>query len=350
MAGKADIAEEIIRIAGVDRIRAEPLGRESAGPTTVLTPLQKRTRQAKRALAASGLVEAVTWSFVSHEQAVLFGGGAAALALANPIAADLSDMRPSLLPGLIAAAGRNAARGVADLAFFEVGQVFRGDGAADQRVAAAAIRAGTAKRGRSGRHWSGPAASVDAFDAKADVLALLAALGVATGGLQVVAPAPGMFHPGRSATLRFGPKGVVGHFGEFHPRVLAALDVAGPLVGFEIVLDDIPAPKSRPTKAKPRLELSDLMPLQRDFAFVVDRHVEAAALIKAALGAERQLVTDVAIFDIYEGQGVPPGKKSVAITATIQPRVATLKDVEIDAVMDKIIAEVAKKTGAVLRG
>ncbi len=349
--GKADVVEEVIRIAGVDRIASTPLPRESAAvPNAVLTLLQKRTRQAKRALAASGLVEAVTWSFVSREQAVLFGGGSAELALANPIASDLSDMRPSLLPGLIATAGRNAARGATELGLFEVGQVFKGDGDADQRVAAAAIRAGTAKRGGGGRHWSGAAQPVDAYDAKADALALLGALGVSTGGLQIAAGGSAAFHPGRSATLRFGPKGLVGTFGELHPRVLAAMDVAGPLVGFEVVLDDIPAPKSRPTKAKARLDLPGLMPLQRDFAFVVDRPVEAAAIVRAALGAERQLVTDVLVFDVYEGQGIPAGKKSVAITATLQPRDGTLKDVEIEAVMGKIIAEVTKKTGAVLRG
>ncbi|WP_158810706.1 phenylalanine--tRNA ligase subunit beta [Beijerinckia sp. L45] len=349
--GKADLVEEVIRIAGVDRVVSTPLPRQSASiPAAILTPLQKRTRQAKRALAASGLVEAVTWSFVSHEQAVLFGGGEPALVLANPIASDLSDMRPSLLPGLIAAVGRNAARGAADLALFEVGQIFKGDGDKDQRIAVAAVRSGTAKPSGGGRHWSGAAGSVDAFDAKADAMALLDALGVPTGGLQVVAGGASAFHPGRSAVLRFGPKGVLGSFGEIHPSVLAAMDVAGPLVGFELILDDIPAPKSKPTKAKARLDLSDFMPLQRDFAFVVDRGVEAGAIVKAALGAERTLVTHVAVFDIYEGQGVPPGQKSVAITATIQPRDQTLKDNEIEAVMGKIIADVTKKTGAVLRG
>jgi phenylalanyl-tRNA synthetase beta chain len=349
--GKADLVEEVIRIAGVDRVVSTPLARQSASiPAAILTPLQKRTRQAKRALAASGLVEAVTWSFVSHEQAVLFGGGAPSLALANPIAADLSDMRPSLLPGLIAAIGRNAARGAGDLALFEVGQVFKGDGEKDQRIAVAAVRGGTAKPSGSGRHWSGAAGAVDAFDAKADAMALLDALGVPTGGLQIVAGGSSAFHPGRSAILRFGPKGVLGCFGEIHPSVLAAMDVSGPLVGFELILDDISAPKSKPTKAKARLDLSDFMPLQRDFAFIVDRAVEAGAIVKAALGAERTLVTDVVVFDIYEGQGVAPGMKSVAITATIQPREQTLKDTEIEAVMGKIIADVSKKTGAVLRG
>lgn len=347
--GKADLVEEIIRIAGVDRVESKPLAREAQSiPAAILTPLQRRNRQAKRALAANGLVEAVTWSFVSREQAILFGGGAPALALANPISADLSDMRPSLLPGLIAAAGRNAKRGYGDLALFEVGQVFQGEGT--QRIAAAAIRTGTAKLAGPGRHWQGGGGAVDMFDAKADAFALLQALGVPVAGLQIVASGSSAFHPGRSAVLRFGPKGVIGFFGELHPLVLAALDVEGPVAGFELILDDIPVPKSKPTKAKARLELPDFMPLQRDFAFLAGRSIEAGAIVKAALAAEKQLVTEASVFDIYEGQGVPPEQKSVAITVTLQPRGKTLTDAEIDAVMAKIIAEVTKRTGAVLRG
>ena len=351
VAGKADLVEEVIRIAGLDRIVPAPLAKRSAAvAAAILTPQQRRTRQAKRALAASGLVEAVTWSFVSREQAALFADGGAALPLANPIAADLSDMRPSLLPGLVAAVGRNAARGFGDLGLFEVGQIFRGDRDTDQRIAAAAVRAGTMKMRGSGRHWSGTAGPVDVYDAKADAMALLAALGVPTGGLQVVAGGSAAFHPGRSGTLRFGPKTIVGRFGELHPRVLAAMNVAGPLVGCEIVLDDIPAPKSRATKAKPRLALSDFMPLQRDFAFVVDRAVEAGDVVKAALGADKTLITDVVVFDVYAGQGVPEGKKSVAVAATIQPRDRTLTDGDIESLTSRIVADVGRKTGAVLRG
>ena len=326
-----------------------PRGTEAVA-TAILTPLQRRTRQAKRALAVGGLVEAVTWSFVSSEQASLFGDGRPNVSLANPIASDLSDMRPSLLPGLIAAAGRNAARGQADLGLFEVGQVFRGDGETDQRMAATAIRTGTAKATGAGRHWSGHAASVDVTDAKADAMALLAALGVPTGGLQIVADAGPAFHPGRSAKLQFGPKVVVGRFGELHPRVLAAMDIAGPIVGFEILLDDIPAPKSKSTKAKVRLDLSDFMPLQRDFAFIVDNTVHGGDIVKAAQNADRISVTGVTLFDVYAGAGVPDGKKSVAVAVTIQPREKTLTDVEIEAIAAKIVGDVSRKTGAVLRG
>jgi phenylalanyl-tRNA synthetase beta chain len=349
--GKADLVEEVVRIVGVDQIAPQPLP-APAEPLgmPVLTPLQRRTRQAKRALAASGLVEAVTWSFVSRREAELFGEGRPPIPLANPISSDLSDMRPSLLPGLIAAARRNAARGMSDIALFEVGQIFRGETENDQRVAAAAIRKGTATPRGEGRHWAGAALPASAYDAKADLMGLLASLGVATGGLQIVAGGTAAFHPGRSALLRFGPKTRVGAFGELHPRVLAALDVGGPIVGFEIILDELPPAKAKATKAKPRLDLPELMPLQRDFAFVVDRSVEAGDIVKAALGAERSLISDIVIFDVYVGQGVPEGKKSVGIAATIQPRDHTLTDAEIEVVAAKIVADVGKKTGATLRG
>ena len=349
--GKADIVEEIVRIAGLDAIVSTPLHRDSAAiPAPILTLLQKRTRMARRSLAAQGLVEAVTWSFISHDRAELFGGGAKELALANPIAADLSDMRPSLLPGLLAAAQRNADRGMGDLALFEVGQIFKGDGDNDQKMSAAALRRGTARATGAGRHWSGASRSVDVFDAKSDVLALLGALGVQTAGMQIVAGGPSFLHPGRSGTLQFGPKGVIGWFGEFHPRVLAALDVSGPLCGFEIILDAVPAPKAKPTKVKPKLDLSDLMPLERDFAFIVDAGVQAGDILKAAQGADRQLIASANVFDVYQGTGIPEGKKSVAISVILQPRDKTLTDTEIEAVMSKIVAEVTKKTGASLRG
>ena len=180
-------------------------------------------------------------------------------------------------------------------------------------------------------------------------MALMAALGVPTGGLQLVPGGPAWFHPGRSGTLQFGPKNVVGWFGELHPKALETLDIAGPLTAFEIVLDDIPAPKQKPTKVKPRLDLPELMPLERDFAFVVDESIRAADLLKAALGADRALIVDANIFDIYQGVGVPEGKKSVAIAITLQPREKTLTDADIEAVSARIVAEANKKTGAVLR-
>ncbi|WP_036286189.1 phenylalanine--tRNA ligase subunit beta [Methylocystis sp. ATCC 49242] len=344
--GKADIVEEIVRILGVDNVPSTPLPRAEGVAPAVLTLMQKRARSARRALAAQGLVEAVTWSFISSEQAEAFGGGSAGLKLANPIASDLSDMRPSLLPGLVAAANRNAARGLGDQNLFEVGQIFVDASEKGQRLAAAGIRRGLSG---AGRHWSGAAQRAGAFDAKADVIALLQTLGVVTGGLQVVPGGPAWFHPGRSATLQFGPKAVIGYFGELHPRALKALDVEGPIAAFEIILDMLPAPKTKPTKIKPKLELSDLQPLSRDFAFIVDRAAPAGDLVKAVAGADKALITSVSVFDIYEGVGVPEGKKSVGVAVTLQPREKTLTDAEIEAVAQKIVAEAGRKTGATLR-
>ncbi len=310
---------------------------------------EKRTRLAKRALAARGLVEAVTWSFIGKSEAEAFGGGKPQLSLANPIASDLSDMRPSLLPGLLKAVGRNVARGLSDVAVFEVGQVFKGDKPEDQSIVATSVRRGLAGPDGLGRHWQGDS-SVDAFDAKADAFALLEALGIPVAGLQVMQGGPSWFHPGRSGTLQFGPKMVVGAFGEVHPRILEALDVKGPVVACEINLDLLPPPKARPTRMKPKLVLPEFQPVSRDFAFIVDKSVPVSDMIKATQAAERALITDIAVFDVYEGTGVPEGKVSIALAVTLQPVEKTLTDTEIDAVSTRIVAEVTKKTGAVLRG
>ncbi len=350
--GKADLVEEVVRIVGLDKVKPEPLPAQAMVNGPVLTLLQRRTRAAKRLLAARGMAETITWSFVSEKQASLFGRSgdmAPRLKLSNPIAADLSDMRPSLLPGLIAAGQRNADRGFHDVALFEVGQVFMGDGDTDQKIAAAAIRRGLATGAGVGRHWSRGASAADVFDAKADVMALLTGLGVAVQGLQVVPGGPSWMHPGRSATLQFGPQNQIGCFGELHPTVLKALDSDGPVVGLEILLDAIPAPKTRPTKMKPKLELSEFQPLTRDFAFLVDRKVKADDLMKAARAADRTMIAEVSLFDVYEGKGVADGQKSLAIEVTLQPKEKTLTDAEIEAIAAKIVAEVTKKTGAVLR-
>jgi phenylalanyl-tRNA synthetase beta chain len=347
--GKADIVEEIVRIAGLDNVPSTEFPRGEFQRKPVLTLMQNRTRKAKRALAARGLGEAVTWSFISRPKAELFGGGSPALALANPIASDLSDMRPSLLPGLVAAAQRNADRGFTDTAIFEVGQVFTGDRPEDQLTAASGIRRGTAKGSGVGRHWSGGNGPADAFDAKADALAALAAAGAPMSALQVVPGGPAWFHPGRSGTIQMGPKTILGWFGELHPRTLEALDAEGPLAAFELILDRIPEPKAKATRAKAPLDLSPFQPVTRDFAFIVDRAVKAADLVRAAQNADRQLVTNVSVFDLYEGKGIEPGKKSLAIEVTIQPRDRTMTDEEIDALAAKIVAEVGKRTGGVLR-
>ena len=288
--GKADIVEEIVRIVGVDRVPSTPFGRGEAPRKPVLTPIQLRTRKGKRALAARGMDEAVTWSFIAKPQAELFGGGKPELALANPIAADLSDMRPSLIPGLVAAAQKNADRGTTDVALFEVGQIFKGDRPEDQLTAASGVRRALAKATGIGRHWSAPAAEVDAFDVKADALAVLTAAGAPAQALQVVPGGPAWFHPGRSGTIQIGPQNVLGHFGELHPRTLEALDADGPLVAFEVILEKIPEPKAKPTRAKPVLELSAFQPVERDFAFVVDHAVKAADILRATQSVDRKLI------------------------------------------------------------
>jgi len=347
---KADVVEQILRIAGVDRAPMTPLPRLDDGvPKPVLTLMQKRTRLAKRTLAALSLREAVTWSFVSHAAAELFGGGAPSLALANPIAADLSDMRPSLIPGLVAAAERNARRGLSDVALFEVGQVFLGPGESDQRVAASAVRRGRAKSGEEGRNWNG-GGLVDVFDAKRDAMALVSALGVNANAVQVAPGGPSFLHPSRAATLRIAPKTVLGWFGQLHPSACEALDAEGPIVAFEITLDAIPAPKAKQVKAKPGLVRSDFMAVERDLAFVVGETVGAADIVKAAEGAERSLVAKVGVFDVYRGEGLPEGAKSVAIHVTLQPRERTLTEAEIEATVARIVSEVSRKTGATLRG
>ncbi|MGY3449073.1 phenylalanine--tRNA ligase subunit beta [Bradyrhizobium sp. USDA 4353] len=347
--GKADVVEEIVRIFGVDKVPMTPFERGDAPRKPVLTPLQLRTRRAKRALAARGMVEAVTWSFISKPAAELFGGGKPELALANPIASDLSDMRPSLLPGLIATVQANADRGFGDAAIFEVGQIFKGDRPEDQFIAASGIRRGIASSKGFGRHWTG-SQPANAYDAKADALAVLAAAGAPMASLQIVSGGPAWMHPGRSGTIQMGPQNVLGHFGELHPRTLEALKADGPLVAFEVILDRIPAAKAKPTRAKPALELSAFQPVSRDFAFIVDRKVKAGDIVKAAQGVDKKLISDVTVFDIYEGKGIEDGKKSVAIAVTLQPRDKTMTDEEIDAVAAKITADVAKKTGGTLRG
>jgi phenylalanyl-tRNA synthetase beta chain len=347
--GKADIVEEVVRIIGVDRVPSTPFERDDKARKPILTPMQLRTRKAKRALATRGIVEAVTWSFVSKPQAELFGGGKAELALANPIAADLSDMRPSLIPGLVAAAQKNADRGFADVALFEVGQIFKGDKPEEQLTAATGVRRALAKASGSGRHWSAKAVEVDCFDAKGDAYAALAAAGAPMQALQVVPGAPAWFHPGRSGTIQIGPQNVLGHFGELHPRTLEALKAEGPLVGFEVILERIPEPKAKATRAKPALELSPFQPVERDFAFVVNRDVKAGDLVRAAQNVDRKLIAGVTLFDVYEGTGIEPGKKSIAIAVTIQPREKTMTDEEIEGLANKIVAEVSKRTGGVLR-
>ncbi len=299
------------------------------------------------------MLEAVTWSFISEEQAKLFGGGAPALKLANPIASDMSDMRPSLLPGLLTAAQRNADKGFGDVAIFEVSGTYEGDTPETQRRVAGGIRRGTASLNGAGRLWSNAAKGggkpVDVFDAKADAIAVLEACGVPMGNVQFEPGGPAWYHPGRSGTIKLGPKIILGSFGEFHPKTLEALDVSGALCGFEIYVDAMPEPKKKATRTKPALDLSPFQAVKRDFAFVVDKTVEAGAILRAASGADRKLVTGVSVFDVFEGASLGEGKKSIAIEVTIQPVERTLTDEDFEALTAKIVANVTKSTGGVLR-
>lgn len=351
--GKADLVEEVMRIHGVDQIKPEPIEKLSSVNAKILTTLQIRTRTAKRALASRGMLEAVTWSFIPEDQAKLFGGGARALKLANPIAADMSDMRPSLLPGLLSAAQRNADKGFGDVAIFEVSGTYESDGPEGQRRVAGGIRRGTASINGTGRLWSnnakGGGKSVDVFDAKADALAVLEACGLPMGNVQIEKGAPEWYHPGRSGTIKMGPKVVLGYFGEFHPKTLGALDVSGALCGFEVFLDAMPEPKKKATRTKPPLELSPFQAVKRDFAFVVSSDVEAGAIVKAASTADRKLIAGVNVFDVFEGASLGEGRKSIAIEVLIQPAERTLTDEDFDTLTAKIVANVEKTTGGTLR-
>ena len=306
--GKADIVEEVVRILGVDRVPSTPFDRGPAPRKPVLTTIQVRTRKAKRALAARNLVEAVTWSFIAKKHAELFGGGKPELELANPIAADLSDMRPSLVPGLVAAAQKNADRGFPDAALFEVGQMFRGD----QPAISSPPRPACGARWRSPRASAGTGrkhdGEVDAFDAKADALAVLVAAGAPMQALQVVPGGPPGFIPAAPARSRSGRRTCSAISANYIRARSKRSMPQGPLVAFEVILERIPEPKAKPTRAKPALELSPFQPVERDFAFVVDRAVKAADIVRAAQAADRKLITGVSVFDVYEGKGIEPAR------------------------------------------
>ncbi|ADK99805.1 phenylalanine--tRNA ligase subunit beta [Brevundimonas subvibrioides] len=342
--GKADLVEEVTRIHGFQHLPATPLPDQGAPSKGVLNPRQTRVRIARRALAALGYSEAVTWSFTRRDIATLFGGGDERLIVDNPIASDLDCMRPSVLPNLIQAAARNAARGHADVALFEIGPIYLGDRPTDQRTVISGLVSA-----RAARHWAG--SGEDAlFGLKGDLMSVLEAIGAPVGSLQLAQGSNrDWWHPGRSARLQLGPKTVIAEFGALHPRVLKGLDADGPLLAFEIILDAVPEPKSKPTKARGNADLPNLMPLTRDFAFVVAEDRAAGDLVRAVQGADKALITDVRVFDVYRGPGVDDGSKSVALEVVVQPREATLTDADIEALSTRIVTA-AEKTGARLRG
>ncbi|MFD2204527.1 phenylalanine--tRNA ligase subunit beta [Kiloniella antarctica] len=345
---EACLVEEILRIYGYENIPELQMETANYLPQGVLTLDQRRVSNARTSLCWRGLDEAVTFSFVSYAEAELFGGVPDSLRVANPISTDLDTMRPSILPTLLSAAVRNTDRGYPDNALFEVGPQYVDDTAKGQQKMASGLRSGSI----AGRHWESANRSVDVFDAKGDALAALEAAGAPVDNLQVFTTAPSYYHPGRSGVMGLGPKNVLAVFGELHPRVLEAMDIKGPVVAFEVFLDNIPQPKVKKGetgKIKPALDLSPFQPVERDFAFLVDESVEAGKLIRSAKGADKALISDAVLFDVYTGKGVEEGKKSLAITVTLQPRDHTLTDEEIDVVSQKVVAQAMKATGATLR-
>ncbi len=335
---ETDLIEEVLRLRGLDSVPPVLLPSLRPVPAPSLTPRQGRDALARRVLASRGMAECVSFSFTAREHAARFGAVPDSLRLLNPIAADLDQMRPTPLATLLQAAGRNAARGTANLALFEIGAGFDETG---QRTMAAALRTG-----RTARHPGRASQAASLWDAKADATALLAALGVPAEAVTVTADAPAHYHPGRSGVFRQGPKIVLGRFGELHPALLAAIGLDGPAAGFELFLDAVADPKRR-RKGGP--DLPALQPVRRDFAFLVERQVTAEALLRAARGAERALVAGVSLFDVFEGDKVPDGMRSMAIEVVFQPRERSLTDVELDAASAKIVDAVAKATGAMLR-
>ncbi len=341
--GEADLVEEVLRVKGYDHIPAVPLPRDTVVSRPAIDAQRRRLELVRRTLAERGLVEAVTFSFISAASAELFGGAKPELRLVNPISADLDAMRPSVLPGLVEAARRNADRGFPDVALFELGPLYRTDRPDGQADVAAGLRAGRLAQ----RDWREPARDTDLFDAKADALAALAAAGAAVDNIQTASDPPPWYHPGRAGRLRLGPL-ELGHFGELHPDVLEAFDAKGPIAAFEVFLDTVPPPRAG--RARPQLRLTVFQPVERDFAFIVDRDLPAETLLRAARGVDRQLATKIRLFDVYEGAGLPEGKKSLAISVTLQPQEATLTDADIEAFSKRLVAAIENATGGTLRG
>lgn len=347
--GKADLVEEIIRLYGVDKISPQPLDYSYAEAGAFFTPRQASRRIVRRALASRAMAEAISYSFISAEAAALFGGGAAELKLQNPIAADMSDMRPSLLPPLLAAAKRNADRGFADIALFEVGDVYHSALPEGQKHMAAGVRTGVAGLQGAGRLWSGAAAAVDCFTAKADALAALEAAGMSADKAQIERGAPSYFHPGRSGVIKLGPKITLGAFGELHPQIAEFFGLRGAVSAFELFLDAIPEPRKKAVKTKPAAVFSPFQPVKRDFSFIMDEDIAAAAVLRAALGADKKHIAGAQIFDVFTGAGVQAGKKALGLEITIQPQTRSLTDAELENISQKLIDAVLKISKGSLR-
>ena len=341
--GEHDLVEEVVRMIGLDSIPAESLP-HGKFPKQVLSPAQRRAVTLKHELASRGMYETVTWSFTDSNLAKDFRKGREPVLLFNPIAADLDEMRPSVLPNLLLAVKNNTARGYGNIALFEVGPEFYGRKPGEQNQVATGVRCGmTAKK-----DWNGSARAYDVFDAKADALAAIAAANGPFENAQITLDAPAYYHPGRSGTLRLG-KNVLAYFGEIHPGVLKKFGIKQRVMAFEVILSNIPLPRSSNDKAKKKLELSAFQPVDKDLAFVVDKTVPAVNLMTAAKTADREFIADVRVFDVYEGENLPEGKKSIALALTFQPKDKTFTDQDIENLMNKVIQEMKKKCNAELR-
>ncbi|MBQ8250909.1 MAG: phenylalanine--tRNA ligase subunit beta [Alphaproteobacteria bacterium] len=336
---KADVVEEIVRIYGLDELPNAPL-RPVNLATSILLSHQKREVAIRRALANRGLNQAITWSFMDSKLAKYFDSKG--IKISNPIASDLDEMRPSLIPNLLSAVKRNQDRGIKDVQLFEVGPEFYSTVPNEQRMVAAGVRAGNFYP----RHFMAEQRGVDVFDAKADALDALCAI-EAPQNLQIARRAPSWYHPGRSGSFVLG-KNVIAHFGEIHPAILKVFDIKTPVSAFEIYMDNVPQPRQK-SKSQKLLKMSNLMPLTRDFAFVADKQVEASKIMSAILNVDKEKITDVSIFDVYEGDKLPQDKKSLAVQVTISPMDKTMTDKEIEILSVQIINAVKKTTGAELR-
>ena len=343
--GEADLVEEVARIASLTNLEPKPMARVDAGvPKPILTPLQKREQTARRTAAALGYNECVTYSFIDEASAALFGVDVDANRVANPISSEMTHMRPALLPGLLQAAARNQARGVSDMALFEVGAAFHGGEPGEQHLLVTGLLIG--RTGPKDVH--GASRAVDVFDAKADAEAVLASIG-APAKVQIFRDTGAWWHPGRSGRMGLGPKKTLAVFGEVHPKILKAMGVKGPAVGFTIWPGEVPLPRNA-SASRGALVISDLQAVERDFAFVLDADVEALNVVNAAAGADKSLIDEVRVFDEFVGGALGEGKKSLAITVRIQPIDKTLTDEDIETVAGKVVEKVTKATGGTLRG
>jgi phenylalanyl-tRNA synthetase beta chain len=335
--GAADIVEEVIRIEGHDKVPATPLPRAPGVAAPTASPEQLLERRVRRTAAARGFNEAVTWSFISEAEAEPFGGSA--WTLTNPISEDMKAMRPSLLPGLLAAVRRNQTRGAESSRLFEIGRRYLDE---TEPLTLGLLLAG----GREARHWRSSAGGFDWYDAKAEALALLAAAGAPTDNLQVAAPAGPVFHPGRSGRLMLG-KSVLAEFGELHPRILRAFDLDGSAAAAELYLDALP-PRRSSGRMRSAYAPPTLQPVRRDFAFLVSAELEADRLLRAVRGADKAAITSVTLFDVFTGAGVPQGEKSLAVEVVLQPAERSFSHEELTAISDRVVAAAAK-LGARLR-